>query len=356
MTLMEISTNVACKVQCDFCPQELHIKEYSTKNKLNNISYGQPTQMSFDTFKKCLSKIPKSVPIVFSGYTEPFLNPNCSKMIVHAHEKGHTVQVASTLVGMKEEDVKLIENIPFRVFFLHFADSSNHAKIAVNTHYLRILEKLLSSNIQNFQGMTMAKLHPKIEELLEKNEYSDKMISRCGTVENVQPIPKKTGPLSCYKATKYDLTDRVDDNVLLPNGDVALCCMDFGLQNIIGNLREMDYESLFTTESYKEMYRKLKSNDDYIMCRFCEEASSGSEIKDRQNLKLEINQKQDETSNEIIKLYKEKLRRFPDRLGYEHFYSKLINKEISLSDAEKMIIQSDEYIHSKSSVKLKSDI
>jgi hypothetical protein len=312
--------------------------------------------MSFDTFKKCLSKIPKSVPIVFSGYTEPFLNPNCSKMIVHAHEKGHTVQVASTLVGMKEEDVKLIENIPFRVFFLHFADSSNHAKIAVNTHYLRILEKLLSSNIQNFQGMTMAKLHPKIEELLEKNEYSDKMISRCGTVENVQPIPKKTGPLSCYKATKYDLTDRVDDNVLLPNGDVALCCMDFGLQNIIGNLREMDYESLFTTESYKEMYRKLKSNDDYIMCRFCEEASSGSEIKDRQNLKLEINQKQDETSNEIIKLYKEKLKRFPDRLGYEHFYSKLINKEISLSDAEKMIIQSDEYIHSKSSVKLKSDI
>ena len=193
MAKMEISTNVACKVQCDFCPQELHIKEYSTKNKLNNISYGQPTQMSFDTFKKCLSKIPKSVPIVFSGYTEPFLNPNCSKMIVHAHEKGHTVQVDSTLVGMKEEDVKLIENIPFRVFFLHFADSSNHAKIAVNTHYLRILEKLLSSNIQNFQGMTMAKLHPKIEELLEKNEYSDKMISRCGTVENVQPIPKKTG-------------------------------------------------------------------------------------------------------------------------------------------------------------------
>jgi len=33
MATMEISTNVACKVQCDFLPQELQIKEYSTKIK-----------------------------------------------------------------------------------------------------------------------------------------------------------------------------------------------------------------------------------------------------------------------------------------------------------------------------------
>ena len=68
---MEISTNIACRVQCDFCPQELLIEEYSTRNNLKNISYGQPTQMSFDTFKKCLSTIPKSVIISFAGYTEP---------------------------------------------------------------------------------------------------------------------------------------------------------------------------------------------------------------------------------------------------------------------------------------------
>ena len=31
MAKMEISTNVACRVQCDFCPQELHIEQYSNK-------------------------------------------------------------------------------------------------------------------------------------------------------------------------------------------------------------------------------------------------------------------------------------------------------------------------------------
>ena len=105
---MEISTNVACRVQCDFCPQELLIEQYSNKNNLNDISYGQPTQMSFDTFKKCLNTIPKSVIISFSGFSEPWLNPDCSKMILHAYKSGYAVQVFSTLVGMNQKDVDII--------------------------------------------------------------------------------------------------------------------------------------------------------------------------------------------------------------------------------------------------------
>jgi hypothetical protein len=356
MATMEISTNVACKVQCDFCPQELHIKQYSTKNKLNNITYGQPTQMSFDTFKKCLNKMPKSVKICFSGYTEPFLNPDCSKMIVYADENNYPVEICSTLVGLKEEDIKKIEDISFTNFFLHFPDATNHAKIAVNSQHLKIIKMLLASNIQNFRGMSMGKLHPKIEELVEKMEYSDEMISRCGTVENIEPIQKRKGQLSCTRATKTDLVDKIDDNVLLPNGDVTLCCMDFGLQNIIGNLLEISYEELFETEKYKEVDRKLKTENEYIMCRFCEQAMSKSEIIDRQKLKLEINEKKDKIADKIVELYQEKLNRYPDRLGFEHFFSKLMNKEMSLLDLEKSIMESDEYTSSHPPfIKLKID-
>ena len=31
---------------------------------------------------------------------------------------------------------------------------------------------------------------------------------------------------------------------LLPNGDVSLCCMDYGLDNIIGNLDQQSYEDV----------------------------------------------------------------------------------------------------------------
>ena len=166
MARMEISTNIACRVQCDFCPQELLIEEYSARNNLKNISYGQPTQMSFDAFKKCLSTIPKSVLIGFTGYTEPFLNPECSKMILHAYENGYPVEVFSTLVGMKLEDIDKFKHIPFDIFHIHLADSSNHAKIAVNKHYLDLLKKILTL-IPNVTSMSMGNLHPKIKEILE---------------------------------------------------------------------------------------------------------------------------------------------------------------------------------------------
>jgi len=32
--------------------------------------------------------------------------------------------------------------------------------------------------------------------------------------------------------------------VLLPNGDVSLCCMDYGLDHIIGNLHKQTYEDV----------------------------------------------------------------------------------------------------------------
>ena len=161
MANMEISTNIACRVQCDFCPQELLIEKYSTRNNLENISYGQPAQMSFDTFKNCLDKIPKSVIIVFAGYSEPWLNPDCSKMIVHAYENGYTVEVFTTLVGMKLSDVELIKHIKFNVFHLHLPDEKNIAKIAVNNDYLNVFRKILS-DIPDVTGMSMGNLHTKI--------------------------------------------------------------------------------------------------------------------------------------------------------------------------------------------------
>ena len=76
MGLMEINTMIGCRVDCDFCPQTLLMDKYSSQNKIENVSYGNPVFMSFETFKTCLDKMPKALRIIFSGYAEPFLNPN----------------------------------------------------------------------------------------------------------------------------------------------------------------------------------------------------------------------------------------------------------------------------------------
>ena len=343
MAKMEISTNVACRVQCDFCPQELHIEQYSNKNNLNDISYGQPTQMSFDTFKKCLSTIPKSVIISFAGYTEPWLNPDCSKMVLYAYENGYTIEVFTTLVGMNQEDVEILKQVKYKVFHLHLPDEKNIAKIAVNNDYLNVFKKILS-DISDVTGMSMGNLHTKIREVLGKDILPDVMINRAGNVKLVKPTPKKIGPLVCKRDSKLDLLDIVDENVLLPNGDVGLCCMDYGLQHIIGNLLELSYDSLFKTDMYMEFEKKQKSHDENILCRFCDEAIPVSELTEKQNLKIQIeNNLNSNITKSLVKLYEANLERFPDIDGFNYFYDKLTNNQLSLDDIGKLMQQSPEY-------------
>ena len=52
-----------------------------------------------------------------------------------------------------------------------------------------------------------------------------------------------------------------------------MCCYDFGLQHILGNLITLDYNSLFTGETFQKLKQGL--NDDSIesLCRYCENAS-----------------------------------------------------------------------------------
>lgn len=38
MTNMAITTNIGCRVQCDFCPQSVVMDTYETQNNLEKIS------------------------------------------------------------------------------------------------------------------------------------------------------------------------------------------------------------------------------------------------------------------------------------------------------------------------------
>jgi len=56
----------------------------------------------------------------------------------------------------------------------------------------------------------------------------------------------------------------------LPNGDVVLCCMDWNLKHILGNLLKTNYRSLFKSKEFKNILKELKENSSNILCRTCE--------------------------------------------------------------------------------------
>ena len=116
--------------------------------------------MSMETFEKCLSTIPDQVDIHFTGYTEAFGNPNCTDMILYAHERGHKILINSTLVGMTKSDIDRLELIPlFKEFNVHLPSATYFENIGKNSvsaksktgkdiseKYLELLDYIINAN------------------------------------------------------------------------------------------------------------------------------------------------------------------------------------------------------------------
>lgn len=306
MSMMMVSLVIGCRVQCTFCPQSLLMTRFSKATTKEKITFGNPVIMDFETFKTCIDKIPKSVSINFGGYSEPCLHPEYVKYMIYAHEQGHQISVYSTLVGMKIEDIDLFKNIPFRRFKVHLPDEESYAKIAVNKKFLAVLKKLHSTKIKNLEYMTMGTQNNKIKDIIGKNILPDFMNDRAGNLNVGGKTARKSGPLLCRNSQNTN-GNRLDSNVLLPNGDVCMCTCDYGMDFVIGNLVTSNYESLFKSDIFLDAERRMSSQDEDIMCRTCEYAIPDTKIN---RLKSTIGQNRYWRKIHPLLLYKKRARFF----------------------------------------------
>ena len=139
------TTNIGCRVNCKFCPQDDIMKSYAEKENIPKINFGDPSMMSYEAFVTMIEKVPKDVVVIFSGFTEPYLNPKCSKMIEYAFEKGYRIEIFSTLVGMTLEDVDILKKIEKQLIRLtiHLPDTEKYAKIALTEQFKQVLKKIV---------------------------------------------------------------------------------------------------------------------------------------------------------------------------------------------------------------------
>lgn len=264
---LEITTSIAkkgCVVDCAFCPQRILEKSYVSDKRI----------MTLDEFKSMIDKVPKEVRITFAGFTEPWLNKNCTDMLLYAHQKGHPISAFTTAVGMSPEDVERLVDIPYAGnpnggFCLHLPDQEQIAKHPINTNYIRTIEKFkeLQPRIQNFYTMCMSEnVHEAIRHLYPTAAvptFWNRAGNLVGEAKLKPELDKLRGKwVSAPVAEDPRTCGCVEDlyhNVLLPNGDVSLCCMDYSLEYIIGNLHTQEYDDIVPAP-----------NTTYDMCRRCE--------------------------------------------------------------------------------------
>ena len=71
------------------------------------------------------------------------------------------------------------------------------------------------------------------------------MYSRAGNLDESRVIGQPLRPTPRYNfVVECSRDPELDANVLLPNGDVSLWCMDYGLKHILGNLVKQSYEEI----------------------------------------------------------------------------------------------------------------
>lgn len=276
--MIEITTGIGCPLDCIYCPQKVLIDAYN--DRIQNYRL-----MSYDTFRECIDKIPKEVDIHFSGMCEPWINPECSGMVDYAAHKGHRIHIFTTLVGFKEEDIQLLKKIHLDTFIIHIPDENNFSKFPKSVDYFEIFKKVLREVKEGKLPLTAFSCHGSTLKSIEQmiNDIGvpilTRMNDRAGNlnkhIENIPSYLYERDPIQC----KFCGGNSLDKNVLMPDGSVYLCCMDYSLEYPLGNLLFDDY-SIISDGMLKKEYRKrlVDWKRGAILCRKCIRAELLGEI------------------------------------------------------------------------------
>ncbi len=279
---LEITTTIGCALMCDYCPQTL-IK--STIKKNENLD---ERIMTYENFKLYFENVPDKTVVHWSGYSEPLGNKNFKEFINYLQTKNYEQHISTTMFGRKDNEEFMSHTKAFKSVTFHLPDDSNLMKLKVGEQYLRNLEQalrfqcgLLPSN--DIYIVVFGKnFHPQVENIIQKliNEkiiskksidIRDHIHTRNGEVSNMDKFRTdehnfkeiKKGENKLY----YCSYGRLDQGVILPNGDINLCCQDYSLKGVIGNLKN---ESLIKLYKQEHIYKKGFASGQYNLCKKCE--------------------------------------------------------------------------------------
>jgi hypothetical protein len=181
--------------------------------------------------------------------------------------------IFTTAIGMTLSDIEQIKDIPFGAFVIHLPDDDHSTSIKVDDQYLSMLEELHKAEINNLSFLLnvnpnkLVDVHPQAKEFMEAKGIPltiEKLITRANNIE-IEGVET-----AGYIKGKLEWCPRLHVNILLPNGEIALCCMDWSLEHILGNLLTSSYESLFESDQFKKVIAGLTDESIEILCRNCD--------------------------------------------------------------------------------------
>lgn len=295
---VEITVTRSCSVRCQYCPQDQLVKAGSIVGS---------SQLTPEVFKECIENLIGSAKSIhWTGYAEPCMARFFPEMVQHAQNKGFSQMVSTTLVGHQHCIDFLAATNAFDTIVLHLPDGKGlmeDGALKVDEKYVDRLRKFLEGrlDIPNCKSCTILaftfgkNFHPQIAPILADPRYksvlqgtsiSSKIHSRAGAIRHFRGLAigmiakslslsglkfksrliqiLKAMPLPFYKCSYR----RLRQPVLLPDGQLNLCCMDYGLRGILGNLSTSSLKSIYADWDSRNMDNFAKGK--LSPCNQCE--------------------------------------------------------------------------------------
>jgi hypothetical protein len=257
---LEVSLVSSCVNVCSYCPQQLLKRNYLSPIKL----------LSLENFKTAINKLPPNSTISFAGFCEPFSNPECVDMILYANEKGHKIMVLSSLANLETQQYQRLRDVYFYHFSIHLPDSLGKSKININSQYIDTLKYIIANPPQGtfLFNHHAGEIHQSIKDLIPHSYLLD-IHDRAGNVVCEDEIKEiyHEGHLKCGHAFMFNYKHGA--GLLLPNGDIQLCCSDFGLKHKLGNILEDSWEEIIYSPEMEFLIEGLYNPKLNTLCRKC---------------------------------------------------------------------------------------
>lgn len=279
MRFVEISVRMGCANNCDYCPQQLLMHKYYKENKKTE------TFLSLEKYKYYLSKIPEDIAISFAGMTDPFFNPEAFEMMEYAAQKGHKLMLFSSLRGLNLEQIKRLNKIDFDMICIHTPDRDGCMKYKADDEYLENIRYMKEHN-PKASFIVAGRADERIAEILDNKVEEITISSRANNLDlakinkNVKvKITQKVAdniPVFCnvlfwWGHKTLDTPFEVEKSILLPDGSLLLCCQDYGMEHVLGNLNDNTYDEIIHGEKMKEITDAMQCKNELpLLCRECD--------------------------------------------------------------------------------------
>ena len=281
---LEISVKVGCGLMCTYCPQVDYIKSFKT-NYPDEFKV-----LTKEMFLDCMKNVDTNVLIKWTGFTEPLYSKDFQFFCEYLYDHGYQQSISTTLKGTKNSVDWFISNAHmFHLITLHLPDEEGLMKCKVDEEYISNFESLVSNPDTPLDRVSFFLIGESFEKNLEKiiSKYVEDRVVDKKMVIKAKVLNTRNSSVTLdssglkdpkFRSMATESTNdefycayrRLNQGVLLPNGEVSLCCQDYKLEYVLGNLKTQNLGNLYRNIQNSKEEREHFLSGTFFPCTSCE--------------------------------------------------------------------------------------